>query len=262
MLKKGLTTFALFLSFLAYSQITILEKQPFQSGEIGEYDAIYQWGLITIRAGTVVFKVDSIYENGTAYYLFSSIGVSKKKYDWLYSIRDTFKSKVRIHDFQPISYQRHTFERSYWVDNHTDFMEEEGSIMLYLNNSEEGTRTKSLPYEKGILDLQTAVYFARMLNFKNATIGDGFEFNIIIDGQPYTIPITFEGKENIELQKNQAISCYKISTHVIEGTIFKSGQSINIWVKDDGSQVPVKVEAPIIIGNIRAELINLRVVGD
>ena len=262
MLKKGLTIFALFLSFFAYSQITILEKQPFQNGEIGEYDAIYQWGLITVRAGTVVFNVDSIYEDGTAYYLFSSIGVSKKKYDWLYSIRDTFKSKVRIHDFQPITYQRNTYERSYWVNNHTQFLEEENLILMQLDNSEEGYRTASLSYKKGVLDLQTAVYFARMLNFENAKIGDGFEFNIIIDGQPYTIPITFEGNENIELKKNQPISCYKISTHVIEGTIFKSDQSINIWVKDDGSQVPVKVEAPIIIGNIKAELKEFRVLRD
>jgi len=254
MLKKGLIIFALLLSLLTYSQITILEKPPFQYGEIGEYDAIYQWGLITIRAGTVVFSVDSIYEDGTAYYLFSSIGVSKKKYDWLYSIRDTFNSKVRIHDFQPIIYQRHTSERTYIVNNKTQFLEEENLIMMQLDNSEEGYRTESLPYEKGMLDLQTAVYFARMLDFEKARNGDGYEFNIIIDGKPYTIPITFEGKETIELQRNKPISCYKISTHVIEGTIFKSGQSINIWVNDDGSQVPVKVEAPILIGHIKAEL--------
>jgi len=257
MLKKALTTFILFLSLWASSQISILEKHPFQYGEIGKYEAIYQWGVITIRAGTVVFTVDSTYEDGTAYYLFSSIGVSKKKYDWLYSIRDTFESKVRIHDFQPISYQRHTNERSYSVNNKTFFLEEEELIEMHLQNSEDSYRQVSLPYQKGVLDLQTAVYFARMLNFENAQIGDGFKFNIIIDGEPYTIPITFEGKETIELQKDQPISCYKISTNVIEGTIFKSGQTINIWVTDDGSQVPIKVEAPIIIGNIRAELVEI-----
>ena len=243
---------------ITYSQISLLKEFPFQYGEEGEYDAIYQWGFIKIRAGTVVFRVDSTYEDGVSYYQFSSTGISKDKYDWIYTVRDTFKSKVRIYDFQPIHYQRHTKEEDYSVHNETFFNEEQNTILMHLDNSKEGFREKTLPYQKNILDLQTAVYFARMLNFENARIGDGFKFNIIIDGEPFTIPITYEGKETIELQKNKPISCYKISTHVIEGTIFKSGQSIYVWVKDDGSQVPVKVEAPIIIGNIKAELKEVR----
>jgi len=259
MLKRLIITIFFLWNWVAYSQIGLLKDFPFQYGEEGEYDAIYQWGFIKIRAGTVIFRVDSTYEDGISYYQFSSTGISKNKYDWIYSIRDTFMSKVRIYDFQPIYYQRHTNEGDYSVYNETFFNEEQEMISMRLDNSKEGFRQKTLPYQKGMLDLQTAVYFARLLNFENARIGDGFQFNIIIDGEAFSIPITYEGTETIELQKNQPISCYKISTHVIEGTIFKSGQSIDIWVKDDGSQVPVKVEAPIIIGNIKAELVEVRI---
>lgn len=260
MLNKALAILAFFFSFLAYSQISLLKEFPFQNGEEGNYDVIYKWGFLKINAGTVVFRVDSTYENGVSYYQFSSTGISKDKYDWIYTVRDTFKSKVRVHDFKPIYYQRHTNEGSYSVNNETFFREEDQQILMYLNNSKDSFKEKMLPYQNDILDLQTAVYFARMLNFHNARIGDGYKFNIIIDGESFIIPITFEGKEFIELQKYQTISCYKISTHVIEGTIFKSGQSIYIWVKDDGSQVPVKVEAPIIIGNVTAELKEVRII--
>jgi hypothetical protein len=259
MLKKILIIGIFLFSGVVYSQISLLKEFPFEYGEEGEYDAVYQWGFIKIRAGTVIFRVDSTYEDGVSYYQFSSTGVSKSKYDWIYTVRDTFMSKVRINDFQPIYYQRHTNEGDYSVKNETFFKEEQDMIVMHLDNNKKGYRSQTLPYQKNILDLQTAVYFARMLNFEHARIGDGFEFRIIIDGEPFTIPITYEGKETIELQKKKPINCYKISTHVIEGTIFKSGQSIYVWVKDDGSQVPVKVEAPIIVGKVQGLLKEVRI---
>ena len=256
--KQILLVFTYMICFSAFSQITLLEKYPFQNKEEVIYDAIYKWGLIELRAGIVVFRVDSIQENGESIYHFTSTGNTKEKYDWIFKIRDTFQSKVRVDNFRPLYYQRNTLERSYSVFNETFFQEDEGLIMMHLENNEDGFKQVSLPYQDDVLDLQTAVYFARLLNFEDARMGDGYEFNIIIDGQPYTIPIRYEGKETVFLAKDRQYSCYRISTQVIEGTIFKSGQTIKVWVSDDGRQIPVKVEAPIIIGEVKAELVEIR----
>ncbi|NOR86216.1 MAG: DUF3108 domain-containing protein, partial [Bacteroidales bacterium] len=184
-----------------------------------------------------------------------SSGNSKPKYDWIYKVRDSFQSKVSIENFQPLYYERNTSEGKYQVNNKIFFQEKEELILMELDNNEEGFRQISLAYQTGILDLQTAVYYARMLNFEDARMGDGYDFNIIIDGKPYSIPIRYEGKELIHL-KNKSYSCYRISTQVIEGTIFKSGQTILVWVSDDGKQIPVKVVAPIIVGRVKAELVE------
>jgi len=242
----------------AYSQITILDKYPFSNNEEVVYDAVYKWGLIEIHAGTVNFHVDSLQEDGISIYHFQSTGITKSKYDWIFKIRDTFQSKVRTEGFKPQYYQRNTLERDYQVNNEIYFQENEGRIYMQLENNKEGIRQKIIPYSTKLLDLQTAVYYARLLNFKEAQMGDTFRFDIIIDGQNYTIPIRYEGKELVYLSNGKNYSCYRISTQVIEGTIFKSGQTIKVWVSDDGRQIPVKVDAPIIIGQVMAVLVEVR----
>jgi hypothetical protein len=86
-------------------------------------------------------------------------------------------------------------------------------------------------------------------------MSDEYSFTIIIDGEIYEIPIRYEGLETIELN-NINYPCFRISTQVIEGTIFKSNQTIKVWVSTDGRQIPVKVEAPIIVGQVKAELVE------
>jgi len=245
------------LGFLLNSlaaQITLLEEYPFKSGEIGTYDAIYELGFIEIRAGEVQFEIQTLVEGSDSLFHFKSIGNSKSKYDWIYTVRDTFQSKVYTRNFLPKYYQRNTSEGNYSVFNEIFFHYDQNSIQMELSNSEKGRQSKTIDYEEGIYDLQTAVYYARFLNFENAHMGEEYKFTVIIDGQLYHIPIRYEGKEIVQLPDEISYSCYRISTQVIEGTIFKSHQTIKIWVSDDGRQIPIKVEAPIKVGLVKAEL--------
>lgn len=257
MMKKALTLFILgFLLNSLAAQITLLEEYPFKSGEIGTYDAIYEWGFIEIRAGEVQFEIQTLVEGSDSLFHFKSIGNSKSKYDWIYTVRDTFQSTVFTQQFIPKYYQRKTSEGNYSVFNEIYFNHDQNIIYMELSNSEKGSQSKTMAYKEGIYDLQTAVYYARVLNFENAFMGEEYKFNVIIDGVLYEIPIRYEGKEMIRLSDEISYNCYRISTQVIEGTIFKSNQTIKIWVSDDGRQIPIKVEAPIKVGMIKAELTN------
>lgn len=240
---------------LLFAQIKVMDQPPFVEGEKIDYYAIYKWGFIEIKAGLVEFSVDKSEEGDEQFYHFKSIGNSISRYDWIFKVRDTFQSIVRLKDFQPLYYERHTLEGGYQVLNKTFFNERDDLIKLELFNSEEGSSSKNIPFEKGLLDLQTAVYFARLLDFSEAIMGEEFLFNILVDGDYYKIPIRYEGLENVEIDDIE-YPCFKISTEVIKGTIFRSNQTIDIWVSNDGKQIPVKVEAPIIVGRVKAELAN------
>lgn len=239
---------------LLLSQIKGMDQVPFNEGEKICYYAIYKWGFIEIKAGLVEFSVEKVVQDNEPCFHFKSIGNSIPRYDWIYKVRDTFQSIVRIRDFQPLFYERHTFEGSYEVLNRSYFDEEGDIISLELFNSDNGSSNRSIPFEKELLDLQTAVYFARLLDFSKAEMGEEYLFNIIVDGAFYKIPIRYDGLESIELNDIE-YPCFKISTEVIEGTIFRSHQRINIWVSNDGQQIPIKVEAPIKVGKVKAEFI-------
>jgi hypothetical protein len=39
---------------------------------------------------------------------------------------------------------------------------------------------------------------------------------------------------------------------MIEGTIFKSGEALYIWITDDKNHLPILVEAKILVGSVKA----------
>ena len=65
--------------------------------------------------------------------------------------------------------------------------------------------------------------------------------------------INYLGKEKVET-KEGLFNCIKFSPLLIEGTIFKGGEQMMVWVTDDANKIPVRVESPIIVGAVRAEL--------
>ena len=41
---------------------------------------------------------------------------------------------------------------------------------------------------------------------------------------------------------------------LVEGTIFKAGDDMTVWVTDDKNKLPLYVETPILVGTIKAKL--------
>ena len=78
---------------------------------------------------------------------------------------------------------------------------------------------------------------------------------MIIDGKIYPLYIRYLGKENIRTHDGkQQYKCIKFSVLLVEGTIFKGGEDMNIWVTDDENKIPVLVESKILVGSVKAYL--------
>jgi hypothetical protein len=45
---------------------------------------------------------------------------------------------------------------------------------------------------------------------------------------------------------------------LIEGTIFKGGEKMEVWVSDDDNRIPVMINTPILVGSIRVLLKSYR----
>ena len=41
---------------------------------------------------------------------------------------------------------------------------------------------------------------------------------------------------------------------LVEGTIFKGGEDLFVWVTDDMNKIPILVEAKILVGSVKAVL--------
>ncbi len=235
------------------SQINQLEEPPFQVGEELKYDASYEWGYLDFVGGTVLFSVDTAAYEGEKSYHFMSIGTNLERYDWAYPVRDTFQSYASINGLYPLYYKKIANEGTHHSINEIWFKNSNKHIKIELYDTVTGVHKRKIPYSNNIVDLQTLVYKTRSLDFRSAAPKSTKKFKIIVNTTSAEIPIIYEGIETIEIS-DKKISCFKIKTKMTEGTIIGSDDYIDIWLSADNKQIPILVEAPLVIGHIKAEI--------
>ncbi len=222
---------------------TIVNK-AFNAGETITYKVVYNWNSLWINAGEVSFAVTGgVYGTKNVYHVIGS-GTTYKSYDWFYKVRDTYESFIDKETLQPLKFVRNVDEGGYKIYNNVTFKHTEGKAI-----STHGT----FDIPNCIQDVLSAIYFARNIDFKNLKPNDTIPMNMFLDDSVYHIFIKYNGKEQIKTSLG-TFNCIKFSPRLIEGTLFKQGDEMSVWVTDDDNKIPVLVESPIIVGSIRAEV--------
>ncbi len=229
------------------------KTQAFSPGEQIKYKAYYNWGFIWLYAGDVIFSVKASGKNYENYY-FNAIGKTRKKYDWFFKVRDKFVSEAKASDLKPLSYLRETYEGGYYVNNSYRFDYAKNKIYSQTENSKKPHLKDTLDLKTGTMDVLTAIYYCRNLKFSGYRINDTFPLRLIIDNEIYDLFIRYLGHEEISLKNKNSYNCYKFSILLVEGTIFKGGEDLFVWVTDDRFRIPVLVESKILVGSVKAML--------
>lgn len=225
---------------------------PFKSGEVLNYQAFYNWGFIWIHAGDVQFRInDKLYKNEPVYQ-FEAIGNSLKNYDWLYKVRDKFQSFVDKETLLPYFYERNTYEGGYKAFEQYFFNYQQKKIYGTIENNDVPFRRDTLKLATCTFDVISAVYFCRSLDFNSFSVNQRVPITTVIDNKIYNLYFKYLGKEVIENKDKKKYRCNKFSALMVEGTIFKGGEDINVWVTDDENRIPILVEAKILVGSVKA----------
>ena len=65
------------------------------------------------------------------------------------------------------------------------------------------------------------------------------------------------GNEKIKT-KFGTINTLKFRPYVQAGRVFKEQESLTIWISDDVNRIPVKIQASLLVGSLKAELIQYK----
>ncbi len=248
--------FLLIALFQCHKLIAQSDELPFEAGEMLHYRVAYNWRFLWVSAGKVEFSVDTVEHEGNHAFHFRSFGKTLPGYDWFFKVRDHFESIADLETLRPYWFKRHTREGRYWVKNEFFFDYNQGQIITHTENSNRPFSIGSAPLNNGIMDLQTAVYYARSLDFKGMVIGEKILFDLIIDGDVYEIYGRYLGLESVENHDGKKYRCHKFSVLLVEGTIFSGGEDLFIWVTDDRNKIPILVEAKILVGSVKAYFVS------
>lgn len=247
------TQLIILLLTLTYSG-SMAQARPFQAGEKISYHAYYNWGMIWIHAGDVQFTVNQKPFAGKQTYYFEVTGKSIPKYDWMYKVRDSFKSYVETDSFNALWAERNTSEGNYKAYETYTFKPAEKKIYTTVQNSKKRLTRDTLQSSANVLDVLSAIYQCRCIDFEHYKVNEKIPVKIILDGKIYPLHLRYMGKEVVKNKDERKYRCIKFSVLLVEGSIFKGGEDMNVWVTDDENRVPVVVDAKILIGSVKAYL--------
>ncbi len=242
---------AMMLFFLPHSPdagLCGLKNTAFRESESISYKVFYSLAGVYIEAGIVTFSCTlEPFAGKTAYHLLAT-GKTLPFYDNFYKVRDKYESYIDTGTLQPFKFIR---------DVH------DGTTKKYENISFDSKANTAITsggvykVPECIHDILSAMYYTRNMNFDNMVTGDKIPFSMFLDNQVYPSYIRYMGKENIRTRYGRFHSI-KFKPLLIKGTLFEAGEKMTVWVTDDSNHIPLRVESPIVVGSVKADLMDFQ----
>jgi hypothetical protein len=226
----------------------------FKEDEDLKFQVYYNWGFIWLNAGFCEFKVTKASYLTRPVYYFDAYGATYKSYDWIFKVRDHYESYLDMETLKPLWYSQMNYEGGYEVNDRYWFDYDKMKLVANTQNSNKPFEKDTLNLPPCTFDLISSVYYCRNLDFSNLKVGDRLPIKTFICKDFFDLYIRYLGKEKIKDKSGKEYNCIKFSALLVEGTIFKGGEDMFVWVTDDLNRIPILVEAKILVGSVKAYL--------
>ncbi|MCD4681246.1 MAG: DUF3108 domain-containing protein, partial [Bacteroidales bacterium] len=78
--------------------------------------------------------------------------------------------------------------------------------------------------------------------------------SMVMDNEVHELYFRYRGKSVIHTRKGESFICTKFTALLLEGSLFKGGEDLIVWVSDDDNKVPILIEAKILVGSVKVYL--------
>ena len=228
-----------------------IRNHAFQAGEVVKMMIYYSTLGIYVSAGEATFTTNLERYNGKTVFHCIGEGHSYSFFDNFYKVRDKYETYIDTNTMLPLKFSRNVDEGGRKVYNNITFNHSAGTAV-----STNGVY--KIP--SCIQDVISSTYYARNINYDKYKPGDKINFDMFIDDEIYHLYLRYSGKEIVKTRYGKFHSI-KFRPLLIQGTIFKEGENMNVWVSDDPNHVVLRVEAPISVGSMKVDMMgyhNLR----
>lgn len=232
-----------------------IESQAFESGESLTYKVYYNAGPMWLTGGEIYFKLQNASLNGKEVYHGIGEAVTYKSFDWFFKVRDKFDTYMDPTTLQSYKFSRDIYEGGYTFYRSYDWNRNTNTITSYYHNRKSGQEktTTIKNVDPCAVDLLSAFYWARTIDYSKYKPGDKIPVSMAVDDKEYDLYIRYEGKEQYKT-KLGTFNTFKVKPLLLEGTVFKEGEGMTIWVTDDQNRMPVRIESTLKVGRITADL--------
>ncbi len=236
-----------FVSFYSFSQ---KNNASFKEGEFLKYRISYG----VLNAGFATLNVENYLKNNDTLFHVIGKGWTTGVVDFVFPVLDIYQTYLDKQTKHPYHFIRKINEGGYQIDKeiYFDFNNRQAIVIDHKNNTEE-----SYFIEKDVQDMISALYYFRELNFNSLNIGEIVSINMFFDQEIYKINIKLVKREILKTKFGK-VKTLVFKPTVLEGRVFKDSETLTIWVTDDKNKIPIKIKASVIVGSLKAELIQYK----
>ncbi|HET7817765.1 MAG TPA: DUF3108 domain-containing protein [Bacteroidia bacterium] len=233
-----------------------VDNHMFTSGEELRYEVMYNWGFIWLNAGEVVFKLQLEDYKGKPCYHISGIGGTYPSYDWIYKVRDRFECWVDTSTLQPFRYIRDVKEGGRTFYNECFFNHARSKAYCVTIDQKKSPRLDTVTISPCAFDPLTMIFFSRTIDYSKYKQNDTIPIALFLDNEIFPLYIRYFGSEKHKADNNVVFNCIKFKPKLVEGTLFKGGEEMIVWASNDKNRIPIYVEAPILVGSVKAKIVS------
>ena len=244
-LKKRL---AILLVILVGSVAHAQNYSAFQEGEWLKYRLHYGF----LNASYATMKLEKAQIKGKTVYRAIGKGKTTGFASLFFKVDDTYESFFELDSVRPVYFKRDIYEGGYTKHIEIDYDFEGNSAKIY--NIKDST-SFSLDIHDKIQDILSSTYYLRE-NFstENLEIGDEIPLDMLFDDDGvYDFKLRYLGEEIIKTKFGK-VPCLAFRPLVKSGRIFREQESLTLWVSNDQNRIPVRIQADLRVGSIKADL--------
>ena len=218
----------------------------FKSGEWLQYKMSYS-GFF--RAGTATLEVQEKDFNGKKVFYTKGSGWTSGAIKWFFEVDDHYESYFDKDTIKPYVFKRKINEGGYKKHRITSFNYTSNKAYVQDFILQKDT---SIVFSE-VQDMLSSFYYLRNRDVKNMKKGEEIAIDIFMDSQIYPFKLRFLGRETLKT-KFGTINTMIFRPLVQSGRVFKAQESVTLWITDDANKIPVKLNADLAVGSLRAEL--------
>lgn len=228
----------------------------FQAGEKLSYVLSYNWFVVFSEVGLVDFTINESTKRGQEVFHFHANGRTFNWWDKIFKVRDTYETWVTKDKLRPLYFERNTREGDYKQVEKYAFIED--SLVYRKNKTYENPYSfDTIPINACSFDVMSAILFTRNIDYSKFNIGDEIPITVVLDEKPYKVYFQYLGIEEKKVKNLGTFECLKFTLQLIEGTLFREGEDMILWVTNDKNHIPVFIESPIVIGSVKGRLTSI-----
>lgn len=223
------------------------KNSAFKAGEILTYRLHY--GIIDAGIAVLEVKPQLKEIGGRKIYHVVGNGYTKGSFDWFYKVRDRYETFIDSSALVPWMFMRRVdeggfkFSQDYVFNRHT--------------NKVDCGNNEVFPIRDDTQDMISAFYAARNIDFASAKIGEILTVDCFVDKEDWPMKVKYVGKETIKSDIGK-IRCLKFRPIVQKGRVFKKEEDLTVWISDDPNHIPIRAEAKILFGAVKADLMSVQ----